>query len=136
MCGNLLGSIRTAYLVRHRWEDQWGCDVVRKFHVPLHQYRLFQSLEAVCSGAPRSFTRNASVRCVAQMRPAVSLTHWKTNLTRNGDGANRVVVKMDVEGAEWDTLRQAPAALLERIDQLVLELHGIGLATSSPRCAG
>src|SRR5215207_3061731 len=51
----------------------------------------------------------------------------ENQLTRNGDGANRVVVKMDVEGAEWDTLLRAPAAVLERIDQLVLELHGIGL---------
>ena len=48
----------------------------------------------------------------------------ETQLAR-GAGADRVVVKMDVEGAEWETLLRAPSATLERIDQLVVELHGV-----------
>ena len=38
----------------------------------------------------------------------------------------RVVVKMDVEGAEWDTLLRTPSGVFERIDQLAMEFHGIG----------
>jgi hypothetical protein len=48
-----------------------------------------------------------------------------SHLLRNGDEGKRVVVKMDVEGAEWDSLLFAPDEVLERIDQLVLELHGV-----------
>jgi hypothetical protein len=32
---------------------------------------------------------------------------------------------MDVEGAEWDALLFAPDDLLDRIDQLVVEFHGV-----------
>jgi len=34
---------------------------------------------------------------------------------------------MDVEGAEWETLLRTPSPVLERIDQLVVEFHGVGL---------
>ena len=44
---------------------------------------------------------------------------------RNGDAGKRLVVKMDVEGAEWDTLAKASDATLDRIDQLAIELHGV-----------
>jgi hypothetical protein len=33
-------------------------------------------------------------------------------------------VKIDVEGAEWDALMATPEGVLERIDQLPMELHG------------
>jgi hypothetical protein len=32
---------------------------------------------------------------------------------------------MDVEGAEWDSLLLAPDEVLERVDQLAIEFHGI-----------
>ncbi len=43
----------------------------------------------------------------------------------NGDAGKSLVMKMDVEGAEWDTLLDTPDDLLQRIDQLVVEFHGV-----------
>jgi hypothetical protein len=127
MCGNLLGSIRAAYSYGIAGRDQWGCDVVRKFQVPLHQYDCFDLAKPACPGGPTVF----HAECIGSVRRADAAGRLfdtlENQLTRNGDDANRVVVKMDVEGAEWDTLLRAPAAVLERIDQLVLELHGIGV---------
>jgi hypothetical protein len=127
MCGNLLGSIRAAYSYGIAGRDQWGCDVVRKFQVPLHQYDCFDLAKPACPGGPTVF----HAECIGSVRRADAAGRLfdtlENQLTRNGDDANRVVVKMDVEGAEWDTLLRAPAAVLERIDQLVVELHGIGL---------
>ena len=34
-------------------------------------------------------------------------------------------MKMDVEGAEWDSFLQTPDEVLNRIDQLAIELHGV-----------
>ena len=31
---------------------------------------------------------------------------------------------MDVEGAEWDSLLHTPSSVLDRIDQLTIEMHG------------
>jgi hypothetical protein len=43
----------------------------------------------------------------------------------NGDDGKRLVIKMDVEGAEWDTLLRMPDPVLQQIDQLTIELHGV-----------
>ena len=42
---------------------------------------------------------------------------------KNGDARKRLVVKMDVEGAEWDSLLHASEETLSRIDQLAIEMH-------------
>ena len=37
----------------------------------------------------------------------------QNQITKNGDARKRLVVKMDVEGSEWDSILQAPDAVLE-----------------------
>ena len=44
----------------------------------------------------------------------------------NGDAEGHIVLKIDVEGAEWDSFLRTPDALLERIDQIAVEFHGVG----------
>jgi hypothetical protein len=59
----------------------------------------------------------------------------QSHLEKNGDQDRRFVLKMDVEGAEWDVLRNMPDAVLARCDQLVLEVHdlsGLGRSTAYP----
>ena len=45
-------------------------------------------------------------------------------IIKNKDGKKKLVVKMDVEGAEWDTLLETPDEVLKNIDQLIVEFHG------------
>ena len=49
----------------------------------------------------------------------------ENQFAKNGDAGKQVVVKMDVEGAEWNTLLQASDAVLQKIDQLTIEMHGV-----------
>ena len=42
---------------------------------------------------------------------------------KNRDVGKQLVVKMDVEGAEWDSLEQASDETLDQIDQLAIEMH-------------
>ena len=46
-----------------------------------------------------------------------------SQIARNGDAEERLVVKMDIEGAEWHALHTAPDEMFARIDQLVIEFH-------------
>ena len=46
-------------------------------------------------------------------------------IAANGDAGKRLIVKIDVEGAEWDALMATPESILEQIDQLPMELHGV-----------
>src|SRR4029079_18316496 len=48
-----------------------------------------------------------------------------TQLARNGDAAKRLALKIDVEGAEWESFLAAPDEVLNRIDQLTVEFHWI-----------
>lgn len=49
-----------------------------------------------------------------------SLDHHLQRVPAQEDG---MVLKIDVEGAEWDVLAAMPPATLRRFDQIVLELH-------------
>ena len=46
-------------------------------------------------------------------------------IDRNGDRGKRMIVKIDIEGAEWASLVATPDEVRERIDQLAMEFHGV-----------
>ena len=47
----------------------------------------------------------------------------ENQFAKNGDTRKRLVVKMDVEGAEWDSLLEASDETLDQINQLAIEMH-------------
>ena len=125
LCGNLLGGIGGAYSYGISGYDGWGCDVSREFAVPVHQYDCFDLKRPVCAGGRTAFHEE----CIGPERATIDgrmFDNLESQFAKNGDLAKRLVVKMDVEGAEWDTLLRTPDAVLQRIDQLTIELHGIG----------
>jgi len=127
VCGNMLTAAKSVYSYGIDGRDQWGCDVARRIGVPLHQYDCFNLSRPACSQPHVVFHEE----CVGPTRRTDQAGRLfdspEKQFIANGDGINRVVVKMDVEGAEWETLLQAPAGVLQRIDQLVVELHGMGM---------
>jgi hypothetical protein len=44
-------------------------------------------------------------------------------INRHAPRGARLMLKMDVEGAEWASLDKAPAEVLARFDQIIIELH-------------
>lgn len=54
------------------------------------------------------------------------LNTLKHYLSKNGHSkAKNMILKMDVEGAEWDFLETVELNTLKRFDQIVLELHNV-----------
>ena len=104
--------------------DQWGCDVATKFRVPVHEYDCFDTTVPQCSGGTTIFHAEcvADASKVENGRPFDSIA---SQLARNVDAAHRLVMKMDVEGAEWAALSATPDDVLGRIDQLIVEFHGV-----------
>jgi len=124
LCANLLGSVQSAYSYGISGYDQWGCDVSRRLSIPVHEYDCFDLHEPSCPGGRAVFHPECVGTATATIdgRPFDFPEH---QFERNGDAGKRLVVKMDVEGAEWDTLAKASDATLDRIDQLAIELHGV-----------
>ena len=48
----------------------------------------------------------------------------ENQISKNFDTGKPLIVKIDVEGAEWDSLLATPDAVLDQIDQMPMELHG------------
>ena len=122
MCANLLGDIESAYSYGISGYDQWGCDVSRTLDVPVHQYDCFDPTQPACPGGHAVF----HLECVGGRAATIDGRRFDTiehQLGKNGDGGKRIVLKIDVEGAEWDSLLSTPDEVLQRIDQMAVEFH-------------
>jgi hypothetical protein len=125
MCANLLDEVHAAYSYGISGYDKWGCDVATKRGVRLHQYDCFDTRQPACPGADRVFHSE----CVAELTKTEEGRPFDTienHLRKNGDWGKRLAMKIDVEGAEWNSLLNASDGTLDSIDQLAIEFHEIG----------
>jgi hypothetical protein len=123
LCRNLLGDVTAAYSYGISGYDQWGCDVSTRLHVPVHEYDCFNLTRPVCSTGSAVFHAECvgSSGWVEDGRPFDTL---EDQVRKNGDAGRQLVVKMDVEGAEWESVLGASDDVLQRIDQMAVEFHG------------
>jgi len=124
MCKNLMDGIQTAYSYGIGWDDKWGCDVSVAHKVPEHQYDCFAPSKLQCAGGV--FKLNAE--CVGPRTETIDGRPFDTianQIARNGDTGKKMVVKMDIEGAEWKSVLATPDSVFESISQMPMELHGI-----------
>lgn len=124
MCGNLLDGIEAAYSYGIGGQDDWGCEISTALGVPVHQYDCFDVRDVACAGG--TFRRNAE--CVGPRPETIDGRRFDTmaaQVARNGHTGRRMVVKMDVEGAEWQAILATPDSLFESIQQMPMELHGV-----------
>lgn len=124
ICKNLVVDAEAFYSYGIDATDNWGCTLSARHQRPVHQYDCFNTKRPVCEGATPVFHEE----CVGPKRETVDGRLFDTveaQIARNGDSGKRLVVKMDVEGAEWPSLLSAPDSVLERIDHFNIEFHGV-----------
>lgn len=122
MCGNLLGGVQSGYSYGIGGYDKWGCDISTRLDVKVHQYDCFNTTRPRCWGGDTLFHEE----CVGSRENVVDGRLFDTvahHVARNGDSGRHIVLKMDVEGAEWDSLLSVPDPVLERVDQMAVEFH-------------
>jgi hypothetical protein len=124
LCANLLGAVRAGYSYGISGYDGWGCDVSRRLHVVMHQYDCFNLTQPVCPDGMTMFHGECvgTTRSVQDGRPFDTLAG---QVAKNGDAARALVMKMDVEGAEWESFLFAPDSVFEHIDQMDVEFHHV-----------
>jgi hypothetical protein len=124
MCANLMAGLESAYSYGIGKEDAWGCAVSRTHKVPVHQYDCFEPTQVQCPGA----NLRLNAECVGPKTEMLGSRPFDTlekQIARNGDSGRRLVVKMDVESAEWEVILATPDAVFAAIDQMPMELHGV-----------
>jgi hypothetical protein len=124
MCANLVDDVQAAYSYGIDKEDNWGCQVSRELGVPVHQYDCFTPHRPACDGGQVIFHDE----CVGATSATIDGQPFDTissQISRNGDAGTDLLLKIDVEGAEWDALMATPDAVLDRIRQMPMEFHGV-----------
>ena len=124
MCGNLLAGIESAYSYGIAGYDKWGCDISTALDVPVHQYDCFDPTQPACPDGKTVF----HLECVAGRPATIEGRPFDTierQVAKNGDRAKRLALKIDVEGAEWDSLLSASDEVLQQIDQMAIEFHWV-----------
>ena len=123
MCENLIEPLDAGYSYGVGSNDDWGCEVSRRYHVPVQQYDCFDPARPTCDGGTFVFHHE----CVGDRTGYSGSRFFDTlqnQIRRNGDTGRRLIIKMDIEGAEWDSLLAAPDDLLASIPQITMEMHG------------
>ena len=124
LCGNLSNGVESAYSYGIGPRDDWGCDVSKRFGVAIHQYDCFDPGRPSCDSGRFDFHDE----CVAgspRTEKGERFDTLENQIAANSDTGRRLLVKIDVEGAEWEALLATPDAVLERIDQMPMEMHGV-----------
>ena len=123
MCGNLLGAVRSAYSYGIGPFDDWGCEISQTQGIPVHQYDCFNPPVGACASGRSTFHDE----CVGPRREVMDGRTFDTivrQVARNGDTGRNLVMKIDIEGAELDSIFATPASFFDKVDQLAMEIHG------------
>ena len=125
MCGNLLRYSQVAYSYGINGYDGWGCAMAARLASTTHQYDCFNLEEPACSAGRTQFHPLCVAGRASVDADGRAFEPLAQQIAANGDRLRRLVVKMDVEGAEWQTLLHTPDEVLRRFDQLTIEMHGV-----------
>jgi len=124
MCGNLLDGAKSVYSYGIGGNDDWGCALSTRLKAPAHQYDCFDPPNLACPGG-QFVSHNECVWPRTEIAENRVFDTIDNQIKKNGDAGKALVVKIDVEGAEWRSLLETPDSVLERFDQLAMELHGV-----------
>jgi len=108
--------------------DGWGMSVASRYHIPLNEYDCTNSAEPkVCSGCTVHF----HYECILSNNGAPQYS-YKTLTQQLQDSGNAkaaersLLLKIDVEAAEWDVFAQEPVENMRKFREIVVEYHWIG----------
>ena len=125
MCGNLHGQATSALLLRHRRPRRLGLQRLDDAQASGPPVRLLRAADARVRRRPVRAARRVRRHQGGNRRRRVCSTRITNQIARNGDAGKKLIVKIDVEGAEWDSLLDdAGRRCSSGFDQLAMELHG------------
>src|SRR4051794_38729252 len=103
MCENLIEPLDAAYSYGVGPNDDWGCEISRRYHVPVYEYDCFDPARPSCDGGNLVF-HNECVGDHTANKGGQSFDTLENQIRKNGDAGRRLIIKMDIEGAEWNSL--------------------------------
>jgi len=134
MCADLLPTVTAAYSFGIEVRDDWGAEISTRLGVDVHQFDCYNTEKPPCpEGKVCNFKFNP--QCVGEKMNKTDTEHpfigLRDMLHARGDdeenGSGSLVMKMDVEGSEWEIFAdETNRDLLKRFSQIIVEFHWLG----------
>lgn len=122
-------DIRAAYSMGIEKHDLWSVHVHENFQVPIYQYDCTVSKPAaVCDHCKffQACLKGEDGRGGFQGKTAWTLKQAIRKSGKEHLPDRSLLMKIDIEGAEWPTLGTASTATLRKFRQLLIEFHDLG----------
>jgi len=105
--------------------DGWGMSIASRFHVPLHEYDCTNFNEpTVCSGCDVHFHSECILSAKGAPRGLYKTLTEQLKDSGNSNAKDRsLLLKIDVEAAEWKVFQQEPVENLRKFREIVVEYH-------------
>ena len=102
--------------------DKWGCEISRKHELPVHQDHCFNTTQPGCPVGDTIF----HAECVGDTPETIDGRFFDTcePACQERRRSDCIVLKIDVEGAEWDSFLAVPDHILQQTDQMAMEFTG------------
>jgi hypothetical protein len=123
LCDNLLKNIRVTYSYGIAGRDGLGCEISTKLTVPVHQYDCFNLTRPVCETGNALFHEECVGGVMKRDGAGRLFDTIENHIIKNNDAGKTLLLKMDVEGAEWESLAATSDEALQNVDQIAIELH-------------
>jgi hypothetical protein len=132
MCSDQLGSqIQAAYSAGIEQHDKFSSDIYNLLHVPVHQFDC--TVAATAQSCDGCHFHKVCFKGEDGRGAMSGKTSWTLNEVLSETGAanapaRSLVMKMDIEGAEWFVLNPRGVDSVDwgKFSQLVIEFHSIG----------
>jgi hypothetical protein len=123
LCDNLLKNAKVAYSYGIDGRDGLGCEISTKLGIPVHQYDCFNLTRPECGKGNAIFHEECVGGVAERDRRGRLFDTVQSQIARNNDTGKTLILKMDIEGAEWEALAAIPDETLQKVDQIAAELH-------------
>ena len=97
LCDNLSEGIESAYSYGIGHNDDFGCDVSKRYGVPVHQYDCFDPTRPTCEGGKFVFHNECIGPRPERDENQRLFDTLQNQISKNLDTGKRLIVKIDVE---------------------------------------
>jgi hypothetical protein len=123
LCDNLLKNTRVVYSYGIDGRDGLGCEISTKLRVPVHQYDCFNLTRPVCETGSAIFHEECVAGATERDASGRLFDTIENQIIKNNDAGKTLLLKMDIEGAEWESLAATSDETLQNVDQIAMEFH-------------
>jgi hypothetical protein len=114
--------------------DGWGMAIASTYHLPLHEYDCTNFKQpAVCAGCTVAFHGECILENNGAPKPLFKTLTQQLQESGHGAAAERsLLLKIDVEAAEWQVFAQEPVENLRKFREIVVEYHWLSKTDQHP----